>query len=212
MKHLRHLVNLTALWVALTALSACSTVFGPVPDKSRFFLLTPISQSDADSDHGQGNTSGLTVGLGPIKFPPYLDRSEVVTRVEPNRVVVSENDHWAEPLKTNFTRALSQNLSVLLGGPQIIGFPWYSSTHLDYQVVIDVQRFECDSQGNASLIAQWSVEDSTGKKILDRGDAAPTQASGGGEDQAAAALSQTLGNFSRQIATAIRQVNAQRNR
>ena len=140
MKHLRHLVNLTALWLALSALSACSSVLSPVPDKSRFFLLTPIAQSDAGSA-GQGNTSGLTLGLGPVKFPAYLDRSEVVTRVEPNRVVVSENDHWAEPLKTNFTRVLSQNLSVLLGGSQILSFPWYSSTHLDYQVVIDVQRF-----------------------------------------------------------------------
>ena len=211
MKHLRHLVNLTALWLALSALSACSSVLSPVPDKSRFFLLTPIAQSDAGSA-GQGNTSGLTLGLGPVKFPAYLDRSEVVTRVEPNRVVVSENDHWAEPLKTNFTRVLSQNLSVLLGGSQILSFPWYSSTHLDYQVVIDVQRFECDSQGNAALVAQWSIEDPTGKKILDRGDAAPTQSFGSGEDQAAAALSQTLGNFSRQIATAIRQVNAQRHR
>ncbi len=210
MKHSRHLVNLAGLWIVLSVLSACSTILQPLPDKSKYFLLTPIAQSDAGSSLGQDHTGGLILGLGPIKFPTYLDRTEVVTRVEPNQVEVSEIDHWAEPLKTNFTRVLSQNLSVLLGGPQVVNFPWYSSSHLDYQVAIDLERFESDAQGNATLIAQWSIEDPATNKVLDHGDADLTAPSGGGAEPAAAALSQTLGNFSRQIATAVRQVNAQR--
>jgi uncharacterized protein len=211
MKHSRHLINLAGLWIVLSVLSACSTILKPIPDKSKYFLLTPIAQSDASSSASQNN-GGFTLGLGPITFPAYLDRSEVVTRVEPNQLKVSENDHWAEPLKTNFTRILSQNLSALLGGTEIVNFPWYSSSHLDYQIAIDVERFESDAQGNAVLLAQWSVEDPTTKKVLDRGDANLTAPSGGGEEPAAAALSQTLSNFSRQIATAIRQVNAQQHR
>jgi len=209
MKHSRHLINLAGLWLTLSVLSACSTILQPLPDKSKYFLLTPISQSDAGSSLGQDHTGALILGLGPIKFPTYLDRSEVVTRVEPNQVEVSETEHWAEPLKINFTRVLSQNLSVLFGGPQVVNFPWYSSSRIDYQIAIDVERFESDAQGNATLIAQWSVEDPATNKVLDHGDANLTAPSGGG-DEPAAALSQALGNFSRQIATAVRQVNAQR--
>lgn len=211
MKQRVYLVRQSALWLGLAALSACS-LLKPVPDKSRFFLLTPLPQSDAGSSAGHNSTGRLTLGLGPIKFPAYLDRSEVVTRVEANQVRVSETDHWAEPLKTNFTRVLSQNLSVLLGEPQIINFPWYSSTPIDYQIAMDVQRFETDAEGNAVLVAQWAIEDPATKKALDRGEANFSAPSGGGEDQAAGALSQTLGNFSRQLAAAIGQVNAQRAR
>ena len=49
MKHSRHLVNLASLWLTLSVLSACSTILQPLPDKSKYFLLTPISQSDAGS-------------------------------------------------------------------------------------------------------------------------------------------------------------------
>ena len=107
---------------------------------------------------------------------------------------------------------LSEDLSILLGEAQIINFPWYSSRHIDYQVTIYIERFEGDAQGNAQLAGQWSIEDPATTKVLDRGNVNLSASSGSGEDQGAAALSQALGNFSRQIATAVRQVNAQRHR
>ena len=209
MKHSRYHGKALGLWVALSILSAC-TVLKPIPDKSKFFLLTPLTQSEAGSGAVQDSTGQLILGLGPVHFPDYLERNEVVTRIANNQVRVSETDHWAEPLKNNFTWVLSQNLSILLGGPQIVKFPWFSSTTLDYQITVEVQRFETDSQGAAMLTAQWSIKDPTTQKILDHGEANLTAPSGSGEEEAAGALSQTLSNFSRQLATAIKQVNAQR--
>jgi uncharacterized lipoprotein YmbA len=206
MKHFRYLLGVAGFWIAAVALAGCS-LLSPVPDKSRFFLLTAMPSSEAGSQAAAG---GLTLGLGPIKFPPYLDRTEVVTRVEPNRLVVSENDHWGEPLKTNFTRVLSENLSTLLGTQQIVSFPWYSSTHLDYTIAIEVTRFEADAQGAAQLSARWSIEDPATKKVLDRGDSNLSAPGASGADGSAAALSQVLANFSRQLTTAIGQVSAQR--
>lgn len=207
MKHLTYATNLTGLWILAAALAGC-TLLSPVPDKSRFFLLTPIAQAGAPAS--QQNTRGLVLGLGPIKLPDYLDRSEIVTRADSNRLQFSENDHWAEPLKNNFTRVLSQNLSSLLGNLQIVNFPWYSSTHIDYQIAVTVDRFECEGQGNARLAARWSINDPASGRILDRGESDLSAPAGGGTDQQVAALSQTLGNFSRQIATAVAQVNAAR--
>jgi uncharacterized lipoprotein YmbA len=205
MKHFRYLLGLAGLWLAAAVLAGCH-LLSPVPDKSRFFLLTPMTASEGASPA----TSGLILGLGPIKFPAYLDRTEVVTRVEPNRLVVSENDHWGEPLKTNFTRVLSQNLSTLLATQQIVNFPWYSSTHLDYAIAIEVTRFEADAQGTAQLSAQWSIENPATKKVLDRGESNLSAPGTSGAEGSAAALSQVLANFSRQLAIAVGQVNAQR--
>jgi uncharacterized protein len=210
MKHFRYLLGLAGLWLAAAALAGCH-LLSPVPDKSRFFLLTPMTASEAASPAAAAPaTSGLILGLGPIKFPAYLDRTEVVTRVEPNRLVVSENDHWGESLKTNFTRVLSQNLSTLLATQQIVNFPWYSSTHLDYAITIEVTRFEADAQGTAQLSAQWNIENPTTRKVLDRGESNLSAPGASGAEASAAALSQVLGNFSRQLAIAVGQVNAQR--
>ncbi len=211
MKHLTYAPNLTVLWILAAALAGC-TLLSPVPDKSRFFLLTPTAPGEAGAPVSQQNTRGLVLGLGPIKLPDYLDRSEIVTRVDSNRLQFSENDHWAEPLKNNFSRVLSQNLSSLLGNQQIVNFPWYTSTHIDYQIAVTVDRFECDGQGNAHLAARWSINGPAGGRILDRGESDLSEPAGAGTDQQVAALSRTLGNFSRQVATAVAQVSAQRPR
>ena len=209
MKHLINLSNLTGLWMVAIMLSGCS-LLGPIPDQSRFFLLTPIAPGQAGSQANQANTTALVLGLGPIKLPDYLQRDDIVTRVEPNRLQVSENDHWAEPLKNNFTHVLSENLSTLLGTQQIINFPWDSSIRIDYQIAISVDRFECDGQGNGRLAARWSINDPAGGRILDRGDSDPSAPCGNSIDQGVAGLSQALGDFSRQLATAVAQVSAAR--
>jgi hypothetical protein len=207
MKHLTCLLKLTASWTVAFALAGC-TLLAPVPDQSRFFLLTPITPAPSGAPVTQGNTSALVLGLGPIKLPDYLERDEIAARVESNRVEFSQNDHWAEPLKNNFTRVLAQNLSTLLGTQQIINFPWYSSSRIDYQITVEVDRFECDTQGNGRLEAQWSIDDPLSGRILDRGDSDLSAPCGTSVDQGVAGLSQALGNFSRQIATAVAQVSA----
>ncbi len=209
MKHIRYLLDLAALWILAAVLLGCSSVLAPIPDKSKFFMLTPIPAGESRSASAQSGSSSLILGLGPVKFPAYLDRTEVVTQVEPNRLEVSETNHWAEPLKTNFTTVLGENLSALLGTAEIVHFPWYSTTHMDYQLAAEVARFDGDAQGNAHLIAQWTIENPTSKKILDRGESNLTAAGASDAEQSAAALSRVLADFSRQLAIAIGQVNAQ---
>ena len=86
--------------------------------------------------------SQLTIGVGPVDFPDYLRRLPVVTRVAPNRIDLSDEKRWAEPLDKNFTRVLSENLATLLDTQRIEKYPWPLRTKVDYQIEIDVQRFE----------------------------------------------------------------------
>jgi uncharacterized protein len=206
MKHFTRPLELVCLWILVVGLAGCS-LLAPQPDRSKFFVLTALPSNEAGSQAGHSNTGSLVLGLGPIKFPDYLDRAEVVTRVEPNRLEVSQDSHWAGPLKTDFSRILSENLTTLLGTERIVSFPWYSSTHLDYQIAINVERFESDSQGNANLRARWSILAPKSGKVLDRGQSdlnAPGATNG---TQSAAALSRVLADFSRQIAIAVHQVD-----
>ena len=195
----RELIIAAAVLWAL-AVSGC---FAPQPDPSKFFLLAPAGGVAGNSiaPAGLSPSSSPTIGLGPIKLPEYLDRDEVVTRVGPNRLELSDKDRWAEPLNDNFRQVLAQDLTRALGTHSIVFFPWVGTTHIDYQVRIDVYRFETDPNANAQLVAHWQVLDGSGKLLYSADSNLTEQAQPG--EPVAAALSRTVERLARQIASAI---------
>src|SRR6266481_4476406 len=66
-------------------------------DEQRIPALVEI-----DEDHGREPRRELAVGLGPITFPPCLDRSELVSRVGTNELRPSPFDFWTGPLNEQF--------------------------------------------------------------------------------------------------------------
>jgi uncharacterized protein len=144
-------------------------------------------------------------------LPGYLDRREILTRVAQNRFDLSENDRWAEPLDENFTHVLAQNLSVLLGSDRIITYPWPLDKRPHYRVEIEVFRFESNLAGEAELSARWAVIDETGKKAPNLKESRLTRpAKEKSIDASVAALSETVGDLSREIAKTVIAVDQQR--
>lgn len=179
--------------------SGCSPL-APRPDKSRFFILSPISSGPATGTvAGVAGNSNLTLGVGPIYFPGYLRRPEVVTLASANQVDVSADDRWAEPLDKNFERVVTENLTELLDTRRTEKYPWPRSVHVDYQIVIDVQRF--DTNGNKSqLIARWIIKDGeTGRDLFASESEASSPVTGAGTG-VSQALSGDLATMSREIA------------
>jgi uncharacterized lipoprotein YmbA len=200
-----------ALAASVTGCSyLAKAILAPQKDISKFYLLTPTTDTAAPATGTAQNTSGaFTIGLGPIKLPPYLDRPEVVTRAAPNRLELSKEDRWGESIQNGFTSAMERNLASETGAA-VIDFPWYNTVHIDMQVQIDVYRFETDSQGTATLSAKWTILDSTGKNILYTVESNLTQPSKPGDTtEAAAALSRTIGDLSGQIANMVHQLRSQ---
>ncbi len=206
---LRNACTICAIAIAL-ALAGCGPVLAPQPDPSKFYLLTPAADPPSTQTAAvQGSAAGYTLGLGPVKLPAYLDRPQVVTRTSPNQLDVSKTDRWGESLQNNFTSVLTRDLTAQLGTQQIVVFPWYSTTHIDLQVQVEVYRFETDAQGNAQLSAKWTVHDGTGKNILYSAESNLTQPSKPGNTaDAAAALSRTVNDISREIANMVQQIRA----
>ena len=68
----------------------------------------------ANAQTNQEHTRALILGMGPVMLPDYLKRSELATRVEPDQVQFSDIDRWAEPLRNDFPRVLSEDLSTQL--------------------------------------------------------------------------------------------------
>jgi uncharacterized protein len=190
--------------------SACGN-FSPRPDPSRFFTLTAIAQPGATAAKESSNPGGVSLGIGPIRLPGYLDRQEIVTRVSPNRMDLSEYDRWAEPLETNFTRVLGQNLSVLLPINRLVFFPWESTRSPTYQVEVEVLRFEANAAGDVQLSTRWVVLETSKKVALKSGETLLVrQPAAKSTDAAVAMLSETLGDLSREIANALGAIEGQR--
>jgi len=195
-----------AVWLAVAG-AGC---FSPQPDRSKFFVLAPAADvANPVAPAGLGATSPATIiGLGPIKLPEYLDRDEVVTRVGPNRLELSSRDLWAEPLDNNFKQVIAQDLTQALSTHSVTFYPWPGTTRVDYQVRIDVYRFETDSATKANLVAHWQLLDGTGKLLYASDSNISEQARTG--ETVAAALSRTVDSLARQIASAIQSMPRRR--
>src|SRR5271168_5198895 len=146
----RFLQGAIALAMLAILATGCSSILAPQPDPTHFFILSADSSAAPAASNGAAT---LVVGLGPVNFPDYLARVEIITRLSEDRVAVSSEERWAEPLDVSFKRVLAHDLANALGGAQVAIFPWVGEAiQPGYRVEMTVDRFDTDAQGNAQLI------------------------------------------------------------
>jgi hypothetical protein len=182
------------------AFAGCS-LLAPRPDPSRFFVLTAL----ATTDGGGSRLDGVSVGVGPVILPAYLQRPQMATRVGPNQVAYDEYARWAQPLESGMCRVLVQNLALLLDPAQVGPFPWLGPPIPRYTVEIEIRQFEESIAATVQLTARWTIRDGTTKALLVTRETNASEPCGGGDPAAAvAALSQTLATLSRDVADGVR--------
>jgi uncharacterized lipoprotein YmbA len=189
-----------ATCLCLAILAGCG-----VTPPARFYILTPVEASGAKTEPGPG------LGIGPVVFPGYLDRLEIVHRSGANQLQFADSDRWAEPLKTTFSRTLAENLSVMLATDRINLYPWARSTRIDYQISIDVERFDADASGTVTLTAGWKIMLPDDGTVVSRNRQTYTEAAGGMDYPAiVAAQSRTVERLARDIAMTVTELPADR--
>jgi uncharacterized protein len=184
------------------SINGCSPL-APRPDPSKYFLLAPVSDAAPASQIRSALGARLTIGVGPIDFPDYLRRADVVTRTGPTQIDISNQNVWGEPLDKNFERVLRENLARLLNTQRIEKYPWSRKTEVDYQIEIDVQRFETSADGQSQLVARWVIKDGRSGKDLYASETRAVTGVGAGDAVASAALSSDLATLSHDIASQV---------
>jgi uncharacterized lipoprotein YmbA len=179
-------------------LAACG---GTTP--THFYTLSSLMAAPGEAMPAAA-AKNLTVGVGPVTLPEYLNRPQIVTRDGSNRMILADFDSWIEPMDGLFTRTLAEDLSLLLGTDDVVQLPERRPVQLDYRVAVDVMRFDVDSSGNAVLDARWQLSRDDDERLLRAARSTVVEPVKPG-DQAAGAqgLSRALGAMSRQIAAAI---------
>ena len=196
--------RVATLCALLLVAAACGT-----SPPTRFYTLSPLPRPTEAIT--QERT--VAIGIGPIELAAYVDRQEIVTRRGPNELGISEFHLWAEPLDSNLSQVLVENLSVLLSAEPVLLSPFPGSTPVDYRVPIKILRLEGKLGGNASLVARWSLSGEEGREVLPARESNFTEPTGGeGYEALVSAQSRALGALSREIAQAIRPVLQERNK
>ena len=186
--------RLFCLAACVVAAAACGS-----SAETSFYVLDTVADRAA-----AGGGSKVSVGVGPVNLPPYLDRPQIVTRTGPTTLDVADFDHWAEPLHPAFVRVVADHLSARLGTEEVFLFPWTVTTRVDVQVRIDVVQFDSDPSGQATLVARWFLVGSDGSPLtpVKRSVVTAPAASTSFADTAAA-LSEAVADLGKEIADAV---------
>jgi hypothetical protein len=141
-------------------------------------------------------------------MPLYLDRSDIVTRGSQNEVDIADFAQWAGPLHENFSRVLSENLSVLLSTDKIGVFPFARGDAIDYNVTVYVTRFDGMPGDKAYLRARWAILDRKRKEsFFEKHTIVSHPTISDTTEALIAAKSNTVADLSREIAQAIIEVS-----
>ena len=108
----------------------------------------------------------LAIGVGPVEFPKFLDRPQIVTRKSQNQIEVSEFHRWAGSFPGDFSRVLAKNISILLPSDRVAVYPWGEQFSPTYRVKLDVEQFDGQLGERVVLDVTWMVTDQEGTNKL----------------------------------------------
>ena len=204
-----------ALLLALL-LPACSS------QPSRLYVLNatlPAEQAQAAAQSGaSGLASGASERIGrarpsrgavlgvSVTVPEYLDRLDIVERTGSNELKPNYQAQWGESLSVTATRSVAENLLSLLPEDDVLVLPARNAGQVDYQVTLDLSRFESGADGEFVLAGRWSVADQDGKERASGRILHAEQARSGDYAGMAAAMSRNLATASAEIAAAVRRL------
>jgi len=149
--------------ITLFAGAACACLLAGCANtqQARLYVLHS-PESDASVQASDDSLSDATVIIERIRMPKHLDRPAILTRATDSELAYSEFRRWAGPLDDELTRAISMDLSKILGSSSIGGYRSMLNNDYDYRVDIEIMSMTGVIDKDASLVARWQVADDSG--------------------------------------------------
>ena len=185
------------LWTAilLTLFAGCAT-----SPASKFYTLSPVQVVEQSS-----GGHPVTIAIDPVTVPELVDRSQIVTRLDANRVSIDEFARWAEPLKKQIPGVLAEDLGRFIPGAIVSTYPQRVDDNA-YRISIDVQVFDSSTNGTVTLAVIWSVRSPKGGENVSGRSVVHEAAGGPGYDALVKAHSRALASVASDIAVAMHSI------
>ena len=145
-----------ALLLTVFFVAACSTT-PPVA----YYTLNTLPEMQQEIPAAVVDDT-LAIGVGPVEFPKFLDRPQIVTRKSQNQIEVSEFHRWAGSFPGDFSRVLAKNISILLPTDRVAVYPWGEQFSPTYRIKLEVEQFDGQLGETVVLDVTWIVTDKEG--------------------------------------------------
>ena len=188
-----------------------------IPTMRRAFLLTGaallLAACGASDKYYRLNSdgpapvrvAGISIGVGPVALPSYIDRAELVFQSGPDQFQLPPSARWTGTLQENILNALRDDVGRRLDTGNVLTYPFPPGVTVRYQVAIDVRQFHSVSGGSAILDCSWRLVDPADGRVLSRHNGSYQEpVSGDGYDPVVNAESRLLGQLADDIAKTLR--------
>ena len=194
-------ILISGMTIMTLLLAGCGT-----SPPAKFYTLTPLAVQ-RPAEKVVDTEKNMPIAIGPIEIPEYLDRPEIVTRAEQNQLILSEFNLWGGAFKTDVNRILIENISTLLAGDGIPIITWKATVAEAHRVPVLISRFDGSPNDNIILKARWALLDKDGKNLdYFRESNITMPVKGSSYSSVVAAMSEALGELSKEIAAGIKSV------
>ena len=210
MRYERFFPVMVIFWAVLLVGGGCSPFGAGTRHPTENFVLNSLF-SEETQPQPLADLNDIGVLVGPIRMAMYLDRTDVVIRNSRNEVEIADFASWAGPLRENFSRVLAENLSHWLNTKKVAIFPGTKLKFFDYNVQMNVARFDGRPGDKAHLRVRWLIMDKQRKDMLYNDVTTlsrPTE--NDSIESMVRAQSVLLGDFSREIAEVIIDIEAKK--
>lgn len=191
---------MTRLHLAVGCLAALLLAACGSSPKERYYTLEAAASPPARV----AGASALSIAVGPVTVPEAVDQPQIVARIDANQVAMYEYQRWASPLKGEIARVIAANLAQELGTARVWSYAQTALPNPDFQVLVDVQRFDSVLGEAVTIDALWTIRPAAGGPPKTGRSSVRQATAGDGFDALAAAHSRALARVSQDIAAAIR--------
>lgn len=191
---------LTVIAAALALAAGCARS----PDRYFYTLRTAASDQTA----GTADRHPIRrVAISTLTIPESVDRNKIVTRkAGAARLEISEAHQWASPLTGEIAQVIADALAKDLHGA-LVTIPTQNSglSGTDFQLDIDITRFEGTLGGVVDLDAMWAFQDQSASQHRHEQTHLTEKVNGQDYDALVTAYTAALKKLSRIIANGIEQ-------
>jgi len=140
------------LYSILLLLCTSCIQLGGEPQPITYYLLQGVHDTaEVYSD------KTLDINIELVKFPGHLDRPQIVTQREQNKIEFNSYARWGEPLKENLIQTLRENLLMFFPNANISISPWEHSDDDAIKIDLTVNSFTGEFGGYTNIDVRWTI-------------------------------------------------------
>ncbi len=170
---------------------------------SELYVLEPTA---ARATVPAGQAPEAVVGVGKVTVPAWIDRPQVAGRSATGQIVVNEYARWGEPVAKGIQRVVAENLAALLPTRRVVAAPYSPALVVHNRVDITLLEAARQADGSVLVEARWALVGPRGATLVQRRSSNRAHPTATGPAGAVSGTSEALGELSREIADALREL------